>query len=166
MDPEIQEHLRAFLKKKGLRQTSHRDKIVTHIFESAEHFTPDELFDRLKSAGLRPSRATLYRTILLLTEAGLLQEIDLGDGRTTYDPNFHAKPSHNHLVCIDCGLVREFENEELDRQHQIVSDALGFTPVKASLRLEAACQQLRANTTCPNLIKARVSKKRLPTRKR
>ena len=105
MTPEIQERLDTFIRTKGLRKTPQRDAIVDAIFASDEHFTADELWEKLRGTDARTSRATLYRTLSLLTEAGLLQEIDLGDGQTTYDPNFLDKPSHNHLVCVDCGRV-------------------------------------------------------------
>ena len=113
MTPEVRERLDAFIKQKGLRNTPQRDALVDAIFASDEHFTPDELWERLRGTSARSSRATLYRTLSLLTEAGLLQEIDLGDGQTTYDPNFLDHPTHNHLVCVDCGKVIEFEDEHL-----------------------------------------------------
>ena len=114
MTSGIKERLNTFIKAQGLRQTPQRDAIVDVIFSTDEHFTPDELWEKLRVTDARTSRATLYRTIGLLVEAGLLQEIDLGDGQTTYDPNFLDKPAHNHLVCVDCGKVVEFEDDHLE----------------------------------------------------
>jgi Fe2+ or Zn2+ uptake regulation protein len=74
----------------------------------------EELFERIRRTDSRASRATVYRTISLLVEAGLLREIDLGSEEKTYDPNFLDKPSHNHLVCVDCGKVVEFEDAHID----------------------------------------------------
>lgn len=166
MDEAIRQRLDDFIKKKGLRQTAQRDEIVAAIFSSEDHFTSDELFDRLRHNGSRASRATVYRTLALLTEADLLHEIDLGDEQTTYDPNFHDRPTHNHLVCIDCGKVVEFEDTHLEILNDCLSRRLGFRPVRQSIRIEASCEQLRANSTCPNLLKARLSGKRLPKRKK
>ncbi|MDP0492575.1 MAG: transcriptional repressor [Verrucomicrobiota bacterium JB023] len=166
MPPAVREKFDSFIRSKGLRQTGQRDSIVEFIFESDDHFTPDELFDRMSRAGMKPSRATLYRTLALLCEANLLHEIDLGDGKTTYDPNFLDRPSHNHLVCVDCGKVTEFEDDHIEVLHKCVSLRLGFRPVKQSLRIEAACEQLRAKGHCPNLIQARIEGKRLPNRKK
>ncbi|MEJ6642163.1 MAG: transcriptional repressor [Akkermansiaceae bacterium] len=149
-----------------MRQTPQRDEIVEIIFATDEHFTPDDLFERLRSAGSRASRATVYRTLTLLTEAHLIHEIELGDGQTTYDPNFFNRPTHNHLVCVDCGKVVEFEDSHLDLLNDCVTRRLGFRPVRQSLRIEAACERLRKNGTCPDLIQARIKGKRLPNRRK
>ncbi|MDA7936054.1 transcriptional repressor, partial [bacterium] len=93
MDKSIRERLNEFISKKGLRQTAQRDEIVEVIFASDEHFTPDELFDRLRLKGSKASRATVYRALSLLDEANLIHEIDLGDGQKTYDPNFVEHPN-------------------------------------------------------------------------
>ncbi|RYD34664.1 MAG: transcriptional repressor, partial [Verrucomicrobiaceae bacterium] len=103
MDSSVQARLDDFIRRKGLRRTTQRDVIVRAVFSKDEHFTAEELFERVRKTDSDTSRATVYRTLGLLVEANLLQEIDLGDNQTTYDPNFLDKPSHNHLVCIDCG---------------------------------------------------------------
>lgn len=166
MDAEIRERLDEFIRKKGLRQTSQRDEILEVIFASDEHFTPDELFERLRSAGSKASRATVYRTLSLLVVANLIREIELGDGQTTYDPNFIDHPNHNHLICIDCGKVVEFEDSHLDLLNDCVTRRLGYRPVHQSLRIEAACERLRNEGNCPELIQARIKGKRLPNRKK
>lgn len=166
MTPEVRERLDNFIKMKGLRHTPQRDAIVEAIFASEEHFTADDLWEKLRGTDARTSRATLYRTLSLLTEAELLQEIDLGDGQTTYDPNFLDKPAHNHLVCVDCGQVIEFEDEHLELLNECITRRLGFRPVKQSLRIEACCERLRSKGRCPNLIQARLEGKRFPTKKR
>lgn len=166
MEEGIRERLDEFIRKKGLRQTAQRDEIVEVIFATDEHFTPDELFDRLRAAGSQASRATVYRTLSLLEEADLIQEIELGDGQTTYDPNFLDRPTHNHLVCIDCGKVVEFEDSHLDLLNDCVTRRLGYRPVRQSLRIEATCEKLRNGGACPELIQARIKGKRLPNRKK
>lgn len=166
MTPEVRERLDAFIKQKGLRNTPQRDQIVKAIFASDEHFSADELWDRLRHTDARSSRATLYRTLALLTEAKLLQEIDLGDGQTTYDPNFLDRPAHNHLICIDCGKVLEFEDQGIAVLNDCITRRLGFRPVKHSLRIEACCESLRAHGHCKNLLQARLEGKRLPGKKR
>ena len=97
----------------------------------------------------------------LLVAAGLLREIDLGDEQTTYDPNFLDKPAHNHLVCIDCGRVVEFEDAQLENLTACMTRRLGFEPIRQSLKIEATCEQLRNQGRCANLIAARLSGKRL-----
>ncbi len=161
MDSGIKERLDAFIERKGLRRTGQRDKIARAVFSKDEHFTAEELFDRVRRTDPDISRATVYRTLGLLVEADLLREIDLGDNQTTYDPNFLDKPSHNHLVCIDCGKVLEFEDAHIDLLNDCVTRRLGFKPLRQTLKIEANCEQLRKNGRCPNLIAARLSGKRL-----
>lgn len=162
MNSAIKERLDTYVASKGLRQTKQRNDMVEEIFTEDEHFTAEELIDRLKTKGVKTSRATVYRTIRLLVDAGLLVEIELGDGVTTYDPNFVNNPAHNHLVCVDCGKVSEFEDPHLDMLNDCISTRMGFRAVKKSLMIEACCERLRASGTCPSLIQARITGKRMP----
>ena len=161
MESTIQARLDDFIRRKGLRRTSQRDVIVRAVFSKDEHFTAEELFERVRKSDSYTSRATVYRTLGLLVEANLLREIDLGDNQTTYDPNFLDKPSHNHLVCIDCGRVVEFEDLNLDLLNDCVTRRLGFKPLRQSIKIEANCEQLRLKGRCPNLIASRLTGKRL-----
>lgn len=166
MDSEIQERLDAYVNSRGLRQTQQRNEIVSVIFSVDEHFTVEELLDRLKAKRIKASRATVYRTLKLLVDAKLLVEIDLGDGVTTFDPNYLDHPVHNHLVCIDCGKVTEFDDQHLEILNDCLTRRLGFRPVRKSLRIEAGCEQLRASGSCVNLISARINGKRMPNSKK
>ncbi len=166
MDEGAAAKLDSFIRKKGLRRTPQRDAIVRLAFAEDEHFTAEELFDRVRRHNINASRATVYRTISLLVEAKLLREIDLGHDTKTYDPNFLDKPTHNHLVCIDCGKVIEFEDSHIDLLNECLTRRMGFRPVSQTIKIEACCEQLRTKGSCPNLIQARLSKKRLPARKR
>jgi Fur family ferric uptake transcriptional regulator len=161
VDSSIQERLNNFIRRKGLRRTNQRDIIVKVAFSKDDHFTADELFDRVRKVDAETSRATVYRTLGLLVEADLLREIDLGENQTTYDPNFLDKPSHNHLVCIDCGRVVEFEDSHLDLLNDCVTRRLGFKPIRQTIKIEANCEQLRLKGRCPNLIATRLTGKRL-----
>lgn len=161
MDASVQARLDDFIRRKGLRRTTQRDTIVRVVFSKDEHFTAEELFERVRKTDADTSRATVYRTLGLLVEANLLREIDLGDNQTTYDPNFVDKPSHNHLVCIDCGRVVEFEDLNLDLLNDCVTRRLGFKPLRQSIKIEANCEQLRLKGRCANLIASRLTGKRL-----
>ena len=161
MDAAVQQKLDDFIRRKGLRRTSQRDSIVRAVFSKDEHFTAEELFERVRRTDADTSRATVYRTLGLLVEADLLREIDLGDNQTTYDPNFLGKPSHNHLVCIDCGKVVEFEDSHVEVLNDCVTRRLGFKPIRQSIKIEANCEQLRTKGRCANLIATRLSGKRL-----
>jgi Fur family ferric uptake transcriptional regulator len=161
MDASVQARLDDFIRQNGLRRTAQREIIVAAAFSQDEHFTADELFERVRKTDANTSRATVYRTLGLLVEATLLREIDLGNDQTTYDPNFLDKPAHNHLVCIDCGRVVEFEDSHIELLNDCVTRRLGFRPIRQALKIEATCEQLRNHGRCPNLIAARLTGKRL-----
>lgn len=161
MEQGIAERLEEYIQRKGLRRTGQRSAIVEEAFSKDEHFTAEELYERIRKRNSDISRATVYRTLALLVEANLLREIDLGDSQTTFDPNFHGKPSHNHLVCIDCGRVVEFEDRHIDMLNDCVTRRLGFKPQRQTLKIEANCEKLRATGVCQNLIATRLSGKRL-----
>ncbi len=164
MNATIQEKLDNYIKGKGLRKTSQRDALVDIIFSNDEHFTADELYERVKKNNSNASRATVYRTIALLVDAKLLYEIDLGEDVKTYDPNFHDRPSHNHMICVDCGKVIEFEDDNIDILNDCLTRRMGFRPVSQSIRIEAACENLRSKGICQNLIQSRIEGKRIRKR--
>lgn len=165
METGIRERFDEFIQSRGLRRTGQREVILDEAFSRDEHFTAEDLFDRVRRHSSEISRATVYRTLALLVEADLLREIDLGESQTTYDPNFLGKPSHNHLVCVDCGRVVEFEDSHIETLNDCVTRRLGFRPVRQSLKIEATCEQLRKNGRCPNLIASRLSGRRLRKRR-
>lgn len=158
---DIQDKLNSFIKRKGLRRTPQRDAIVELIFSTDDHFTAEELYERIRKTNSTASRATLYRTLTLLVEANLLHEIDLGGDQKTYDPNFVDSPTHNHLICIDCGKVVEFADDNIEILNDCITRRLGFRPARQSIRIEACCETLRSKGVCQDLIKSRLSSKRL-----
>jgi len=134
---EILDRLNDFIKRKGLRRTPQRDEIVTLIFSRDEHFTADELYERIRKNNLSASRATVY------------------------SPNFVDSPSHNHLICIDCGKVVEFEDDNIELLNDCITRRMGFRPAKQSIRIEACCETLRSKGVCQDLIQARLSSKKI-----
>ena len=148
VNPEILKRLDDYLAAQGLRRTRQRDVIIRAAFSTNEHFNADELWVRAKALDATTSRATLYRTLALLVQSGLLREIDLGFGHACYDPNFFDHPHHNHLICLDCHKVVEFEDAHMDVLEDCISRRLGFRPATKSLRIEASCEELRARGTC------------------
>ncbi len=152
MTKEVREKIQTLFDSKGLRMTRPREVILEAAFsEQGDHFTADELFEKAREIDGKTSRATLYRTVALLVEGGLLQEIDLGRGVTSYDPNFIDSPHHNHLICIDCAKVIEFEDQHISVLEDCITRRLGFTPASKSIQIKANCEELRRTGKCRNL---------------
>jgi len=148
IDPAIRQRVDAFLDLKHLRRTRQREVIICAAFGTKEHFTADELWELARKLDRTTSRATVYRTLALLVEAGLLREIDLGRDQAVYDPNFIDHPDHNHLVCLDCHKVVEFEDQHISLLEDCIARRLGFQPTSKSIRIEANCDQLRKSGVC------------------
>ena len=96
------------------------------------------------------SRATVYRTLPLLVESGLLKELDLGSDTKVYDPNFIEHPTHNHLICVDCNKIIEFEDPNMELLENCITRRLGFSPTSKAVKIEGHCDELKAKGTCRN----------------
>jgi Fur family ferric uptake transcriptional regulator len=94
------------------------------------------------------SRATVYRTLPLLVESGLLRELDLGSDTKVYDPNFIEHPTHNHLICVDCDKIIEFEDTNMELLENCITRRLGFSPTNKAVTIEAHCDELKVNGSC------------------
>ncbi len=94
-----------FLGKKQLRITAQRQAIIETVFGTEEHFTAEQLLEWSRKKDKSVSRATVYRTLPLLTESGLVHEMDFGKDCKYYDPNYAEHPNHNHIICQDCEKI-------------------------------------------------------------
>lgn len=136
---DLEEVLDSFMQKNGLRRTQQRRHLLLSIFASDDHFTADQLMDRLRGETSEASRSTVYRTLALLVEAGLLKEVHLGGGQVHYDPNFTENPDHAHLVCVKCGKVEEFKAKELSRRMNKIATERGFREINHMVKIEGVC---------------------------
>jgi Fur family ferric uptake transcriptional regulator len=96
------------------------------------------------------SRATVYRTLPLLVECGVLKEMDFGKEYKFYDPNFAEHPHHNHLICVDCDRIVEFEDRNIETMEDCITKRLGFSPANKMIRIEAKCDKLKTSGVCKN----------------
>lgn len=139
-----------FLERKALRLTSQRQVIVDTVFSTEQHFTAEQLLEWSRARDRSISRATVYRTLPLLTESGLVRELDLGKDQKVYDPNYADHPNHNHIICHDCDRIVEFESEKLERLESEITRNLGFSLKAQRLQISASCDELKKIGTCKN----------------
>lgn len=102
-----------FLKKNKMFFTKERTRLLDFILGQEGHFSADELLFAMQKVDLKVSRATLYRSLSQLVEAGILSESDFGHGHTHYEIALGSKP-HVHLICTDSGDVREVYSQKLE----------------------------------------------------
>ena len=117
---------------KNIRMTSKRQIIIQVIEESDDHPDVDQLYLRSVELDNTISIATVYRTVKLLEEAGLIERLEFGDGRSRYE---EAGEHHEHLVDIETGEVHEFYNEELETLKTEIAREMGYDLIDHRLEL-------------------------------
>jgi len=139
----------SFLTTKNLRLTAQRRAIIETVFGTRAHFTAEQLLAWSRRRDKSVSRATVYRTLPLLTQSGLVREMDFGKDHKFYDPNYANHPDHNHIICEDCEKIVEFESDGIRRLEDEISHKLGFSLKTQRLQITAACDQLKRRSACP-----------------
>jgi Fur family ferric uptake transcriptional regulator len=155
MDPQIRARIYCFLAEKGLRRTAQRDAIIEAALGTEMHFTAEDLLAMAKAIEKSVSRATIYRTLPLLVECGVLREMDFGKDQMHYDPNFNRHPHHHHVICVDCDRIIEFEDLNIETLENCITKRLGFSPASKIVRIEATCDELKLMGECKNRPKPR-----------
>jgi Fur family ferric uptake transcriptional regulator len=139
-----------FLGAKSLRITAQRQAIIDTVFDTTEHFTAEQLLEWSRQRDRSVSRATVYRTLPLLTESGLVREMDFGKDHKYYDPNYADHPNHNHIICQDCEKIVEFESETIEKIENEISHRLGFSVKSQKLQITGSCDELKKMGACRN----------------
>jgi len=125
--------LEALCQERGLRITEQRRVIARVISNSDDHPDVEELYKRASAVDSKISIATVYRTVRLFEEAGILDRHDFGDGRARYEavPEAH----HDHLIDVETGKVVEFVDPELEALQKQIAEKLGFRLVDHRMEL-------------------------------
>jgi Fe2+ or Zn2+ uptake regulation protein len=142
------------LASKGLRVTRQRLAIFDTALAQKEHFTAEQLLAYAKalntSVSRKISRATVYRTLPIMTETALLREVDIGTGEKFYHPNRDGgRTQVAQVVCVDCDRIFEISAPFMEWYGNTVSSKLGLTPVSQRLQVSARCEALRLTGACP-----------------
>src|ERR1700693_4770598 len=118
---------------RGLKMPGQRRVIARVLSEAGDHPDVEELYRRASALDARISIATVYRTVRLLEENGILERRDFGGGRARYEPSAHGH--HHHLIDVDTGAVMEFKDDEHERWMRAIATRLGFELVSHRLEL-------------------------------
>ncbi|MCO6465425.1 MAG: transcriptional repressor [Bradyrhizobiaceae bacterium] len=127
-----------YLRHKKYRTTTERTIVLEKIAELDRHFSADELYMTMNADVNRVSRATIYSTLDLLTQCGILVKHRF-QGESAHFELTSRLPNHDHLICTECGRVVEFRNEAIDDIRDSVAEQLGFKPISHSLQIFAVC---------------------------
>ena len=130
----------AFLREKNLKVTQERLALVREVLAKRGHFEAEDLQIRLRTHGIRVSKPTIYRTLPLLMESGLLRASFLTGERQTYYENTLGADNHEHLICLTCGRIIEFTSDSLEEALREVGRKHGFAPQKRRIELYGLCE--------------------------
>lgn len=142
MDPR--EHFRRYIKQKGLKSTHQRDVIIDAFFGMKHHLSVDDLYAEIRKREPAIGYATVYRTLKLLKECGLAREWNFGDGHARYEHVTDLDEHHDHMICLTCGAIDEFENDRIERLQDQVAREHGFTVVRHNMELYGYCRKCAA----------------------
>lgn len=131
-----------YLRTQGLKFTPQRKLILKKVFAKHDHFEADDLVMDFRLEGKKLSRATVYRTLPLLVQCGLIREVQFGDNHAHYEHTLGHK-HHDHLICIRCGKVVEFCDDSIEKLQENVCVKHSFQAESHSLEIKGYCHQCR-----------------------
>ncbi len=147
----IKEGFQEFLDREGLKFTAERRVILDNIFEAHEHFEADDLWIKLRGEGRRVSKATIYRTLTLLIQSGIIREsiTPTGSSSTHYEVIWGVDDRHhNHVVCLDCGAIVPFSSDPLHLALKEICVQEVFELGDQTVKLKAHCKQFTETGVC------------------
>jgi Fur family ferric uptake transcriptional regulator len=129
------------IKAKKLKFTNQREAILKTLYNNPQHFTSENLYFLIKQnyPDLNIGIATVYRTLALLEESGLVSSISLGIQGKKYE--IANKPHHDHLICTECGKIVEFENEQIEQLQEKIAKENGFALTEHLMQLYGICAE-------------------------
>ncbi|OGW90212.1 MAG: hypothetical protein A3A73_04825 [Omnitrophica bacterium RIFCSPLOWO2_01_FULL_50_24] len=130
------------LVERGLKYTYERRCIYDEILGINKHFDAEKLYGRFKKRGDRISRATVYRTIPLLLEAGVIQK-SAGDGKGDFFEKTALKGHHDHMICMECGTIIEFQCDRIEKAQNEMCAKHKFQPSFHDHRIFGLCAECR-----------------------
>jgi len=136
--------LHHLLRERGLKATRQRDEIVRALKKAGAHVTVDELYQRVRRKNPRIGYATIYRTLRLLAESGWASARRFGDRTARFEHRIEGE-HHDHLICLQCGKIQEFENDRLEALQERIARQEGFLVREHKLELYGYCQGCAKN---------------------
>lgn len=134
MKPEFED----FLRTRGLRFTPERQAILEEVLVRAGHFDPEELYLSLRQKKRLVSRASVYRTLPLMVEAGIVEQVERTDKHAHYERTL-GREHHDHMLCVSCGRVIEFYSEPIENLQEELCRKHRFQGISHTLEITGYC---------------------------
>jgi Fur family ferric uptake transcriptional regulator len=137
-----QEVFAEYLANENLKMTPQRRVILDTLLRKNDHLSSEELYALVKKRDASIGQATVYRTLKLLSDSGLIEPLDFADGVTRYEPSY-GKDHHDHLICERCGKNLEIVDEVIERRQEQLAKEHGFTLIRHKMYLYGLCPDCR-----------------------
>ena len=122
------------------RSTPERFAVLDAVLQSQGHFNAESLYYRMISTGTKISKATVYNTLDILQECGLVSKYRFGENKSRYEKAF-GRPHHHHMICLECGDILEFVSDKLENIQETMCAEMSFTPQSSSLQIFGTCSR-------------------------
>jgi len=130
------------LRPAGSKRSSKRDLIVNVFLRQEGHLSADDLVDLIRKEDQRISRATIYRTLQWMVDAGIARKVDFGEGRFRFEHSYRH-PRHFHLICKECSRSSEFLSSDIEALVEEVAAARNFSARQSVVQIYGTCEQCR-----------------------
>lgn len=137
----IREVFQRYHTERGLRMTKQRGLILDYLLDAEQHVTQNDVYQALRSKGI--GKVTVFRTLKMLEECRLAERVSSPDGTPKYEIK-HERPHHDHLICVECGTVREVQWPQVERIQEKTCKSLHFTPIWHRHEIFGRCQSCQA----------------------
>ena len=134
-----EEQFKNYLKNNNFKYTTERKELLRAITMLKDHFHVEDIYQQLRKQKSNVSLATVYRTIPILIESGLIAETLSGSDKIVYE-KIYNKPHHDHMVCFDCGKIIEFSCPSIEKLQKNICREHSFIPVEHRLELRGYCR--------------------------
>jgi Fur family transcriptional regulator, ferric uptake regulator len=134
------------LRPHGGKRSSKRDKIVQVFLREKGHISADDLFERIRRESSGIGRATVYRTLQWMVEAGIARKVDFGEGRSRFEPAYRH-PRHFHLICTTCHSSSEFLSSDVESLMEEIAAARNFAATQSVVQIYGTCEACRTGVS-------------------
>jgi Fur family ferric uptake transcriptional regulator len=131
---------RAYLHDRGLKYTPERQMLLHEVLSTPQHFEAEQLLISMRQAGKRVAKATIYRTLPLLAECGIIKQVQFGDNLARYEPILGQAP-HDHMVCLRCRRIIEFDSSEIASLRDAIASRHQFKSSGHRFQITGLCAE-------------------------
>jgi Fur family transcriptional regulator, ferric uptake regulator len=139
---------RAYLRDRGLKYTPERQMLLLEVLGTPQHFEAEQLLISMRQSGKRVAKATIYRTLPLLADCGIIKQVQFGDNLARYEPILGQAP-HDHMVCGNCRRIIEFDSTQVESLRNVIAARHEFQPSGHRFQITGLCKECAPSQAKP-----------------